>query len=322
MAIRTGFDKIELHLVRILHTLITERSVSRAALKLELSQPAVSAHLRRLRELTGDMLLVRSGNGMVPTPVALELEAPAAELLRQADRLFGRQQSSRGFDPASSDLVVRVAASDYLDPLFLPELVTWIKRSAPGMSLELLPLTAEFDVQRRLADAAVDLVIGNWLEPPEDLHLGRLLTDEVVCLVAQDHPAVRNPRSWTVARYLACEHVAPTPLHAGSGAQGVIDAHLASLGLRRNVTVRSAHFGQIPHMVADSLLVLTTGRQFCQRYVGQLPVKIVRCPVAVPPMSYYQLWHDRTHLSPAYRWFREQVREVARSLVTRKEMTR
>jgi DNA-binding transcriptional LysR family regulator len=86
MAMRTGFDKIELHLVRILHTLITERSVSRAALKLELSQPAVSAHLRRLRELTGDMLLVRSGNGMVPTPVALELEAPAAELLRQADR--------------------------------------------------------------------------------------------------------------------------------------------------------------------------------------------------------------------------------------------
>nr|WP_297357153.1 LysR family transcriptional regulator [uncultured Caldimonas sp.] len=322
MAERTDFDNIELHLIRVLHTLITERSVSRAALKLDLSQPAVSAHLRRLRQATGDVLLVRSGNGMAPTPVALELVQPAAELLQQAERLFGRQQRSRGFDPAASEATFRVAASDYLDPLFLPELVATLKRAAPGLRLDLLPLSAEFDVQRRLAGGEVDLVIGNWLEPPEDLHLGRLLTDEVVCLVAHDHPAVRNPRGWTVDKYLACEHVAPTPLHTGRGARGVIDAHLESQGLTRNVTVRSAHFGQIPQMVAASLLVLTTGRQFCQRYVEQLPVKIVRCPVAFPPMSYYQLWHDRTHPSAAHRWFREQVRDVARGLVARKEITR
>jgi DNA-binding transcriptional LysR family regulator len=322
MAERTDFDNIELHLIRVLHTLITERSVSRAALKLDLSQPAVSAHLRRLRQATGDVLLVRSGNGMAPTPVALELVQPAGELLQQADRLFGRAQRSRGFEPAASEATFRVAASDYLDPLFLPELVATLKRAAPRLRLDLLPLSAEFDVQRRLAGGEADLVIGNWLEPPEDLHLGRLLTDEVVCLVAHDHPAVRNPRGWTVDKYLACEHVAPTPLHTGRGARGVIDAHLESQGLARHVTVRSAHFGQIPQMVAASLLVLTTGRQFCQRYVDQLPVKIVRCPVAFPPMSYYQLWHDRTHPSAAHRWFREQVRDVARSLVARKETTR
>lgn len=315
MTNRPEFDKIELHLIRVLHTVITERSVSRAAMKLNLTQPAVSAHLRRLRELTGDTLLVRSGNGMAPTPAALELLEPAATVLREAERMFGAARRSRSFDPASSPWSFRVAASDYLDPLFLPHLVSHVKQAAPGVQLDLMPLSAEFDVRRTLASGEVDLVVGNWLEPPEELHLGRLLTDEVVCLVSADHPAVRGARAWTVEKYLACEHIAPTPFHTGREARGVIDAHLEAQGLVRNVTVRSAHFSQIPHMVASSLLVLTTGRQFCQRYVDHLPVKIVRCPVAFPPMSYYQLWHDRTHPSAAHRWFREQVRDVARALV-------
>ena len=94
----------------------------------------------------------------------------------------------------------------------------------------------------------------------------------------------------------------------------MIDEHLASLGLTRDVMVRSAHFSLIPLMVAQSLLVLTTGRLFCSRYVDALPVRIVRCPVAFPPLTYYQLWHDLTHASPAVRWLREQVRDVAKNL--------
>jgi DNA-binding transcriptional LysR family regulator len=315
MAKRPEFDNIELHLIRVLHTVITERSVSRAALRLGQTQPAVSAQLRRLRELTGDALLVRSGNGMSPTPAALELLEPAATVLREAERLFGLPQRHRGFEAATAEGRWRVAASDYLDPLFLPALVAQLRRTAPGMQLELVPLTAAFDVRRSLALGEVDLVVGNWMEPPEDLHLGRLLTDDVVCLVRHDHPAVRNARGWTVERYLDCDHVAPMPLHTGRESLGVIDGHLQALGLARRVAVRSAHFGLIPQMVASSLLVLTTGRQFCQRYVGQLPLRIVRCPVAFPPMSYYQLWHDRTHAAPAHRWLREQVRDVARGLV-------
>src|SRR6185436_763001 len=89
MAQRADFDKIELYLIRVLHTLITERSVSRAALRLQSTQPAVSAQLRRLRELTGDPLLVRAGNGMTPTATALQLAGPAESLLQDADRLFG-----------------------------------------------------------------------------------------------------------------------------------------------------------------------------------------------------------------------------------------
>jgi DNA-binding transcriptional LysR family regulator len=146
------------------------------------------------------------------------------------------------------------------------------------------------------------------------------MSDEVVCLVAEDHPVARAAagRGWTVEKYLACEHVAPMPLHANvhGAARGVIDDHIASLGLARDIMVRSAHFSLIPLMVAQSLLVLTTGRLFCSRYVDTLPVRIVRCPVAFPALTYYQLWHDLTHVAASMRWLREQVREVARNLAT------
>jgi DNA-binding transcriptional LysR family regulator len=101
----------------------------------------------------------------------------------------------------------------------------------------------------------------------------------------------------------------------------VIDQHLAAAGARRNITVRASHFSLIPLMVADTWLVLTTGRLFCSRYVETLPVRIVRCPVGFPPLTYYQLWHDLTHSAASMRWFREQVREVAR-LLTRQALPR
>jgi DNA-binding transcriptional LysR family regulator len=300
MTRRAEFDKIEVFLIRVLQTLITERSVSRAAMRLHSTQPAVSAQLKRLRALTGDPLLVRSGNGMVPTETALQLLAPAARMLQDADRLFGAHASQRGFEPLTSTAVFRIAASDYLDPLFLPELVAQVKKLAPQVRLELLPLSASSTTGaawraarstggRQLARAARRAA-------PRQADVGR---DRLPG--RRDHPAVRSSaagsarsaasgaarngaaRGWTVERYLACEHVAPTPLHAN--APGVIDEHLATLGLTRDVMVRSAHFSLIPLMVAQSLLVLTTGRLFCSRYVDALPVRIVRCPVAFPPLT-------------------------------------
>jgi len=306
------FANIDLHLVKVLHTVITDRSVSRAALRLGSTQPQVSAQLKRLRALTGDALLVRAGTGLVPTEAALALVGPAERLLKEADTLFGSARVGRGFDPATADGLVNLAASDYLDPLFLPRLIGTLQQLAPRLQVALHPLSADSDYRRKLASGEVDLVVGNWLQPPEELHLGRLMSDEVVCLVAADHPAAKSPRSWTAARYLDSDHIAPTPLHPG--ARGVIDDFLALQGLSRRVTVRCAHFSLAPAMVAASRLVLTTGRQFCERYLSQLPLRIVRCPVAFPAMAYYQLWHDRTHASAAQRWLREQVRDTARAL--------
>lgn len=314
MAAGPAFGKIDLQLVRVLQVLIGERSVSRAAMRLGSSQPAVSAQLRRLRALTGDALLVRAGNGMTPTPTALELLEPAGALLREANSLFGARARQRGFDAATAEATFRIAASDYLDPLFLPAVVSRVKSLAPGIRVDLLPLSSEVDYKKRLADGEVDLVVGNWLKPPGELHLGRLLADEIVCLVAADHPAAKGARGWSADGYLAAEHVAPMPFVAGS--PGVVDDHLAALGLERTVAVRSAHFSLIPLIVAGSWLVLTTGRLFCSRHVDVLPVKVVRCPIAFPPLVYYALWHDVTHASAPAKWLREQVRDVARELAT------
>jgi DNA-binding transcriptional LysR family regulator len=140
--------------------------------------------------------------------------------------------------------------------------------------------------------------------------LGSLFGDEVVCLVSKKHPAVR--RGWDQTAWLEAEHIAPSPTHMG--AKGFIDAHLASVGLQRHVAARCPYFGLIPGMVASTLLVLTTGRQYCERFVDTLPVAILPCPVEFPRMMYYQLWHERTHTSASSRWLRERVKSVAASL--------
>jgi DNA-binding transcriptional LysR family regulator len=301
------FDKIDLHLIRVLNTVLTERSVSRAAIRLGMYQPAVSAALKRLRALAGDPLLVRSGAGMVATDAGLRMIEPSAAILRAAQVLFS---DARGFDAASATRTFSLAASDYLDPLFLPQLVAQIKNQAPLCRIDIHGLSGESDYRTRLAQGEVDLVVGNWPAPPDDLHMAHLFGDEVVCLVANKHPALR--RGWDSASWLAAEHIAPTPTHPG--ARGVIDMHLEQRGLQRNITVRCPHFGLIPAMVASSLLVLTTGRQYCERYLGVLPVKILPCPVDFPRMMYYQLWHERTHASASAKWLRERVRAVADSL--------
>ena len=304
------FDKIDLHLIRVLHTVLTERSVSRAAVRLGMHQPAVSASLKRLREFSGDALLVRSGGGMVPTDAALRMIEPSASILRGAEMLFA---DARGFEPASARNVFRIAASDYLDSLFLPRLVASIKEQAPHCHIDILPLSADSDYRAHLAQGEVDIVIGNWSTPPDDLHLGVLFDDEVVSMVSERHPALR--RGWDVEAWLAADHVAPGATHPG--AKGVLDEYLDSQGLQRHISTRVAHFSLIPQMVASTLLVLTTGNTYCQRFVGQLPVKVLPCPVAFPRMRYYQLWHGRSHSAASARWLREQVRQVASRLPDR-----
>lgn len=305
------FDKIDLHLIRTLHTLLVERNVSKAALRLGLQQPAVSAALRRLRELTGDPILVRSGAGMVPTDVALQMLAPVSQILQAAEQLF---LSSRPFDPAQAREVFRIAASDTLDPLFLPTLMARLKSLAPYCQVEVHALSAQARYAHELGQGLIDVVIGNWAQPSQELHRAQLFEDEVMCLVGEHHPALR--RGWSEAEWLACEHIAPTPAYPGW--RGVIDEHLDRLGLTRHVTARCAHFGLMPRMVASSMLVLTTGRQYCLRSLqgpNAVPgLAMLPCPVVFPKMVYYELWHERSHASLASQWLREQVKISAAQL--------
>lgn len=307
-----AFDKIDIHLIRVLHTVLTERSVSRTALKMGMYQPAVSAALRQLRALIGDPLLVRSGGHMVPTDVGLNLIEPSSRVLEAAEHLFSG--GSRRFDPRSEKLTFRIGASDFLDPIFLPHLVTQLKTQAPLCRIEIRSLSEHRQYDDQLASGDLDLVIGNWTNPSEELHRVPLFQDTVVSMVGAHNPVVR--RGWDQKAWLEAEHLAPTSTHLGD--KGVIDEYLQNLGLRRNIVARSQNFGLMPGMVASTLLVLTTGKHYCERYIkgfgGQLPLVIVDCPIAFPPMSYYQLWHDRSHKSNSAIWLRQLVKSVADSL--------
>ena len=305
------FDKIDLQLIRTLHTLLIERSVSKTAMRLGQQQPAVSLALKRLRALTGDPILVRSGSGMVPTEVALQMLGPVSSILQSAETLFTPE---RGFDPALADETFRIAASDTLDPLFLPAVMARVKSLAPGCRVEVHALSAQAQYSQDLGQGLIDVVIGNWAQPSESLHRAELFKDEVVCLVSSKHPAVR--RGWTPDEWLACEHIAPMPAYPGW--RGVIDEHLDRLNLSRHIAARCAYFGLMPRMVASSLLVLTTGRHYCQRFLegaaAQQGLALLPCPVPFPPMVYYQLWHERSHASAAAKWLREQVKMSALNL--------
>jgi DNA-binding transcriptional LysR family regulator len=303
MDTRRTLQQIDLYLLTVLHHLLSDRNLSRVAVRLDTNQPAMSAALKRLRELTGDELLVKFGRDMVLTEFAQGLQAPLASILVQSERLFRGQET---FDPKATERVFRIATSDYLDPMFIPRLVVELKSAAPKARIEIRSLNIEIDHREQLGNGTLDLVISNSLLPPEDMHRGVLLTDEIVCLVAKDHPLTHDN---SIARYLASEHVAP--MATAPGTSGLVDDHLANQGLSRSVGVYCPYFSLIPAMVADSELVLTTGLRFCSRFVGQLPLQIVPCPVPFPAMTYYTLWHGRVHHSDAHRWLRSLVKQVA-----------
>ncbi|WP_137918969.1 LysR family transcriptional regulator [Hydrogenophaga sp. 2FB] len=300
-------SNLDLHTIRVLHTLLMERSVSKAALRLGMHQPAVSVVLKRLRHLSGDPLLVRAGHLMIPTDAGMRMIEPIAGILQATETLFS---TALGFDPQTTERTFHLAATDSLDPVFLPLLVSKIKRLAPCCRIDIHPLSADSDYSERLAEGGLDVVVGNWVKPPGELYIGSLFTDEIVCLVSRSHPAIQS--GWTTKSWLNAQHITNTPTHLG--ARNVIDEQLQSLGLQRNIAARCAHFNLMPQMVASSQLVLTTGLQFCRRFTEALPLAVVDCPIHLPKLAYYQLWHERSHTSSSCRWLRDQVKSVAGTL--------
>ena len=303
-------DPIDTYLLRVLTVLLAERSLTRAAIRMNQTQPAISAALRKLRELFNDELLVRSGNAMVPTPRGLELLDPARAALHEIDQLF---VSAQTFDAATTQQQFKIGCPDYLATVFLASVVRALRRQAPNARLLIHPLGPEYDFDRALAKGELDIVIGNWPEPPEQLHTTPLLDDDIVCLMAADHPLARG--RMTVKQYLHAPHLVPLPFSAAH--RGVIDRHLASLRVTRNARVEVPFFTMAPHMLVGSDLIFTISRHFAAHYAGLLPLVVVECPIEFPRMSFYQMWHGRQQASPAHLWLRGVLKDVAAATVGR-----
>ncbi len=300
-------DSMDTHLLRILQILLTEQSVSRAAIKLGLSQPAISNSLRRLREITGDPVLVRSKTGMVATERGLELLAHANDALSAIERIT---QPPGAFDPAHSTREFHLGAPDYLDAMFLPNIAEILRREAPHAKFIVHPINADYDYAGGLEDGGLDVVIGNWLEPPPQMHMARLFDDEVVCMVGSQNPIVR--RDLSLKQYLELPHLAPFPYV--SERQSFIDGYLAAQGLRRNIQMTIPYFGQVAGMLLRTDLIFTTGRQFAQHYARYLPITILPSPFPFPAMRFYLLWHRRCHGAAEVIWLRQCIVRVASML--------
>jgi DNA-binding transcriptional LysR family regulator len=305
---------LDLHLIRILYLLLQEKNVSRVALKLNQPQPSISASLRKLRELTGDPLLVRGARGMVPTQHGESLLEPARRILAETESLFVRKSP---FVPIEAARTFHIAAPDYLDTQFLPGVVAALRRGSPNSKVVIHGLGPGMDYLRMLSDGEMDLVIANWDEPPAHLHMSKLFEDPIICTMRADSPYAKRTAldAMTVEDYLSLPHVAPSQMLPGY--HGVIDAHLDRLGLRRKVAVESPYFGVIPYMLTQSDLVLTTGRQFIRFYERTLPLKSFTVPIKFPPMRFYQLWHERVHQSSEHKWLRDQISAAARALIAK-----
>lgn len=304
-----GIDQLDGHLLRVFATLLEECSVSRAAARLQQSQPSVSGSLKRLREIFGDALLVRDGTAMVPTARAAGLAPQARAALAAMETLLA---SPEDFEPAKATLRFRIASPDYIAPAWMARLVQHVAAHAPGCRIELRPLGPTFDYERALGDDELDLVIGNWPAPPEHLHISLLLEDELVCLLARDHPLAQGRQRITEADYLAAGHVVPQPY--AMARRGVVETYLAERRLQRDARVQVPYFALAPAIVAGTQLVFTTARHFAEYHVRLLPLALLQAPEGFPRMRFYQLWHDRVHHAAPHRWLRALVARLGREL--------
>lgn len=306
MKMSCSWESIDVHLLQILRTLLTEGSVSNAARRLNLSQPAVSTALRRLRDITGDPILVRSRNGMTPTERGLALLGPVKLALEQIETIAIQQVH---FNPTHTRRVFNIATPDYLNASLVSDLVGRLRQAAPGSQLAIHSLGPNFDIVHALEHGGLDAMIGNWPQPPEQLRMLPLFEDEVVCLMRKGHPLAGKPLD--LDSYLAAEHLLPSPYAVGQ--RGVIDLHLARERLKRNVAAYVPYFNMAPHLLLQTDMIFSGPRHFAEYFCSHLPLTIAEAPVGFPRMSFYLLWHDRTHNAEECRWFREQIVAAARS---------
>lgn len=303
-------DGLDIWLLRVLRTLLTERSVTQTALRLNQTQPAISTALRKLREMLNDPILVRGKTGMVPTEFGASLLGPTQRALRDVDFVATPHGN---FDPAATRRTFRVAAPDYLNDFFMPTLIARFREAAPQARLEIESLSPTLDHGAALEAGELDLVVGNWPKP--DARFGRsdLFSDTVVCMMRADHPLAQEPL--TLDTYLAAAHLAPTPY---SGARrNAIEIGLARAGATRRVVTTLPYFGLVPQVLLHSDLIFTTTRRFATHYARMLPLAVRDAPIPFPRIKCYQMWHPQPDRPHDVAWLRALVDEVSKQLTVR-----
>jgi DNA-binding transcriptional LysR family regulator len=303
-----NLQTIDLNLLLIFEALMEERSVTRAAKRVGLSQPAMSNALSRLRRTFNDPLFARTTDGMSPTPAAHSLIGPVRAALTQLRDLF---EEKPGFSPAASERLFQLLTNDYVELTLLPPLAKAIREEAGGVSLRVQRSPNVFEPPSvNLLAESFDLAIGFF---PDALTLDARVRSELlwedrnVCIARAGHPKIRGRIS--LRQYAESEHVAVFYKKQGLG---VIDTLLAQQGLSRRSAVVVPHFTSVPFLVSTTDFIATVPERLTQRFSGHLKLQSLRAPIDIPPLRLTLLWHERFHSDPAHRWLREMIAKTAR----------
>jgi DNA-binding transcriptional LysR family regulator len=308
-----NFRTFDLNLLRVFDEVMTERSLTRAARKLSLTQPAVSNAMRRLRDTLGDDLLTRHGQGLEPTTKALELWPTVREALRSLQTSL----APKDFAAAGANTTFVLAMADATAAELIPGLVEVMDRDATGVSVRVVPLTTR-DPRKLLEEAGADLALGYFPAALADLtaraQVGkavsfshqRLYDGNYVCVMRRDHPLASGPM--TLDRFCAARHM----LVSFSGRPfGFIDEALASLGRERRIVLTVNQFFTAGRVVAHSNLLTVLPRHFV-KVTGIADQLVLReLPFAVPTVHVDALWHHRVEGDLAHEWLRNTIHSLA-----------
>ena len=308
-------NRIDLNLLVYLDALLRERNVTQAANQLNLSQPAMSNGLRRLRELFNDPLLVRTSEGMTPTERALELEPVVREVLSKIDQAV---QPRGEFEPDTAQRVFRIMASDYAESTLFPSVLGKLRTLAPGLTLDIMtPSDVSFlDVER----GKVDMVINRFDSMPQSFHQIHLWSDSFTCVLSPENPVLKD---FTLENYLKANHVwvSKTGMGAGVGVDpsdvqrlGWVDAALTKLGKKRQIRVFTRHYQAAMTLAEQNDLIVTLPTRAAQLKLDNPRVVLREPPMEIPPLELKMAWSPLLQHNPANKWLRRLIADTAREL--------
>ncbi|MDX2202252.1 MAG: LysR family transcriptional regulator [Hyphomicrobiaceae bacterium] len=290
-------SRIDLNLLTALDVLLTEKNVTRAAQRLNLSQPALSAQLNRLRDIFDDELLIPAQRGMIPTERASQLHEPLRIALEQVRTVLARSSS---FDPAKADITLSIAASDYVQYAVLIPLALDLQRSAPGVRIALHPVCGK-PVEAQLERGEIHLWLRATIAPPLDLASEILMRERFVCIARRDHPRIGD--TLRLDDFVACEHVFISP--GGGGFSGATDVALDRLGRKRRIAVSVASFLVVPELVARSDMIAVVPERLVRDRSDR--IKVLDPPLPIDSFEVAMLWHRRNDANPALVWLRRKL---------------
>jgi DNA-binding transcriptional LysR family regulator len=294
---------LDLNLLVALDTLLEERSVTRAAGRLGLTQSAMSGALARLRSALDDPLFVRTQRGIHPTPRAEALAAPLKRWLSEGDALVRRAE----FEPRRWEGSFTVSTTDYMQLALLPALLARLRSEAPGLRLAVVPLVRQ-RLAESLAKGEIDLGVTIPEFAPPEVRSRRLYRDRYVVAVRAGHPLAKLRRS-SLEDFCRYDHVLVSP--TGGSFEGPADLALAELGRRRRVSLSVPSFLLVPELLlAADLVAVLPARAVAKRR----DIATRKPPIAIPDFDVMAVWHSRVHADPAHRWLRERLAEVGREL--------